>query len=86
MALCSSCAQCGVCLYWFGLIVVGFGAVCSFFSPALDACVCDGALDCFGGRTAHSRWRALALDFVFLQGTSAECGVSELVWVHRGWV
>ena len=57
-----------------------------FFSPALDACVCDGALDCFGGRTAHSRWRALALVFVFLQGTSAECGVSELVWVHRGWV
>jgi hypothetical protein len=48
--------------------VVGFGEVCSFFSPALDACVFDRVLDCFGGRTAHSHWRALALVFVFCKG------------------
>jgi hypothetical protein len=41
-----------VCLYWFGLIVVGFGAECSFFlSPALDACVCDRSSRLFCGES-----------------------------------
>ena len=68
-----------VCLYWFGLIVVGFGAECSFFfCPLLWMRVfVTGALDCFVGRASHSRRRGFRVRFCFfLQGTSAECGVS----------
>lgn len=48
-------------------------------------CVCDGALDCLG-EEQPTRAGVLAVRFWFLQGISAECGISELVWVHRGFV
>jgi hypothetical protein len=58
-----------VYLRWFGLIVAGF--VCVFVTE----------LSIVWGKNSPLALVGSPLDFG-LQGASAECGVSKLVWVH----